>query len=107
LLSYYEKVYLELSLSPLLSCCELRESSSCDFIVVRVRILGRFIARTLLVGIRAAGRQHVQQLQERLARVEAAGNNRDDSYRGSDDETYGDDDEEFNPFHDKPHLGVQ
>jgi hypothetical protein len=41
-------------------------------------------------------RQHVQQLQERLARVEAAENNRDDSYRGSDGKTYGDDDEEFN-----------
>jgi hypothetical protein len=46
-LNYYEKVYLELSLSPLLSCCELRVSSSCDFIVERVRVLGRFIARTL------------------------------------------------------------
>jgi hypothetical protein len=54
-LNYYEKVYLELSLSPLLSCCELRVSSSCDFIIDRVRVLGRFIARTLSVGIRAAG----------------------------------------------------
>jgi hypothetical protein len=48
--------------------------------------------------------QHVQQLQERLARVEATGNNRDDSYRGSDGETYDDDDEEFNPFHDNHTL---
>jgi hypothetical protein len=46
-LNYYEKLYLELSLSPLLSCCELRVSSSCDFIVERVRFLERFIARTL------------------------------------------------------------
>jgi Retrotransposon gag protein len=46
----------------------------------------------------------VQQLQERLAHVEATGDNRDDSYRGSDDETYGDDDAEFNPFHDNHTL---
>jgi Retrotransposon gag protein len=46
----------------------------------------------------------VQQLQERLAHVEATGDNRDDSYRGSDDETFGDDDAEFNPFHDNHTL---
>jgi hypothetical protein len=42
-----------LSLSPLLSCCELRVSSSYDFIIERVCVLGRFIARTL--STRASG----------------------------------------------------
>jgi hypothetical protein len=48
-------------------------------------------------------RQHVQQLQERLARVEAASSD-GETYGGSDGETYGDDDAEFKPFHDNHTL---
>jgi ABC-type phosphate transport system auxiliary subunit len=47
-------------------------------------------------------RQHVQQLQERLACMEATRNNHDDSYRDLDGETYGE--VEFNPFHDNHTL---